>query len=92
MEASVESVIGQAAQESFFPPGLWVITYDSRAVGKGIAMVKAPNAEEADQILTADGMYTGSPQDCLITKTEETVVPPCCGLMAEQTVGFFNDN
>lgn len=24
--------------------------------------------------------------------TEEIVVPPCCGLMAEQTVEFFNNN
>lgn len=46
----------------------------------------APNAEEAN------GMYNGSPQDYLITKTEEIVVPPCCGLMAEQTVEFFNNN
>lgn len=60
--------------------------------GKGIAMVKAPNAEEANQILIANGMYNGSPQDYLITKTEEIVVPPCCGLMAEQTVEFFNNN
>ena len=86
IEASVESVIEQAAQESFFPPRLWVITYDLRAIGKGIAMVKAPNAEEANQILIANGMYNGSPQDYLI------VVPPCCGLMAEQTVEFFNNN
>lgn len=63
-----------------------------RAIGKGIAMVKAPNAEEANQILIANGMYNGSPQDYLITKTEEIVVPPCCGLMAEQTVEFFNNN
>ena len=28
----------------------------------------------------------------IITKTEEIVVPPCCGLMAEQTVEFFNNN
>lgn len=63
-----------------------------QAIGKGIAMVKAPNAEEANQILIANGMYNGSPQDYLITKTEEIVVPPCCGLMAEQTVEFFNNN
>ena len=31
-------------------------------------------------------------QHYLITKTEEIVVPPCCGLMAEQTVEFFNNN
>ena len=55
-------------------------------------MVKAPNAEEANQILMANGMYNGSPQDYLITKTEEIIVPPCCGLMAEQTVEFFNNN
>ena len=91
-ELSVGNVITKAAEESFIPPGLWVVTYDSRAAGKGIAMVKAPDAEEACQILTADGMYNGSPQDYLVTKTEETAVPPCCGSMAGQTVGFFNDN
>lgn len=82
-ELSVENVIEQAAQELFISPGLWVITYDLRAIGKGIAMVKAPNAEEVNQILIANGMYNGSLQDYLITKTEEIVIPPCCGLMAE---------
>lgn len=24
--------------------------------------------------------------------TEDIVIPPCCGLMAEQTVEFFNNN
>lgn len=91
-ELSVENVITKAAKESFIPPRLWVITYDLRAIGKGIAMVKAPNVEEANQILIANGMYNGSPQDYLITKTEEIVVPPCCGLIAEQTVEFFNNN
>ena len=91
-EPSVENVLVGAEKEAFFPPKLWVITYDIRGIGKGIAMVKAPNAEEANQILTANGMYNGSPQDYLITETEEIAVPPCCGLMAEQTVGFFNNN
>lgn len=92
MEASVESVIGQAARESFFSPGLWVVAYDSRAVGKGIATVKAPDAEEAGQILTADGMYNGTRSEYLVTRTEEIVIPPCCGLTAEQNVEFFNNN
>lgn len=47
--------------------------------------------------MTQQGIYispdnivpnNGSPQDYLITKTE----PPCCGLMAEQIVEFFNNN
>ena len=70
-ELSVENVITKAAKESFIPPRLWVITYDLRAIGKGIAMVKAPNAEEANQILIANGMYKGSQQDYIIKKTEE---------------------
>lgn len=86
-----ESIIKEE-EFALLPTRLWVITYDLRGIGKGIAMVKAPNAEEANQILIANGIYNGSPQDYLITKTEEIVVPPCCGLMAEQTVEFFNNN
>lgn len=92
IEASVESVIEQAAQESFLPPRLWVITYDLRGVGKGIAMVKASNANDAEQILKTNGMYNGTQSEYLVTKTEEIVIPPCCGLMAEQNVEFFNNN
>ena len=39
VEVSVENVMVEAEKDSFFPPGLWVITYDLRGVGKGIAMV-----------------------------------------------------
>ena len=72
---------------------LYVCKYNI-AYGNGMVLVAArnPNAEEANQILIANGMYNGSPQDYLITKTEEIVVPPCCGLMAKQTVEFFNNN
>lgn len=78
----------EAERDSFFPPRLWVITYDLRGVGKGIAMVKASNANDAEQILKTNGMYNGTQSDYLITKCEEVVIPPCCGLMAEQVVTY----
>lgn len=91
-EVSVENVMVEAEKDSFFPPRLWVITYDLRGVGKGIAMVKASNANDAEQILKTSGMYNGTQSEYLVTKTEEIVIPPCCGLMTEQNVEFFNNN
>ena len=55
-------------------------------------MVKASNANDAEQILKTNGMYNGTQLEYLVTKTEEIVIPPCCGLMAEQNVEFFNNN
>ena len=69
-EVSVENVMVEAEKDSFFPPRLWVITYDLRGVG----------------------IYNGTQSEYLVTKTEEIVIPPCCGLMAEQNVEFFNNN
>lgn len=74
------------------PTKLWVIEFDIRGIGKGCAMVKAPNANEANQILRANGMYNATPSEYLITKTEEIDTPHCCGLLAEQTVDYFNNN
>jgi len=54
-------------------------------------MVKASNANDAEQILKTN-MYNGTQSEYLVTKTEEIVIPPCCGLMAEQNVEFFNNN
>ncbi len=91
-ELSVENVLVEAEKEAFFPPKLWVITYDIRGIGKGTAMVKASNPECAEQTLKTNGMYNGTPEVYLVTKIEEVVVPPCNGLMAEQNVEFFNNN
>jgi hypothetical protein len=68
-------------------PKIWVITFSIRGKdAKGCAVVKAPNSNEAIKILTSSGMYNGFPKDYLVSLVEEVVVPPCCGLMAEQIV------
>lgn len=85
-EISVENVMAEAEKDSFFPPRLWVVTYDLRDIGKGVAMVKASNARDAEQILKTSGMYNGTQSTYLVTMIEEVVIPPCCGLMAEQNV------
>ena len=91
-EISVENVTVEAGKDSFFPPRLWVITYNLRGVGKGIAMVKASNANDAEQILKTNGMYNGAQSEYLVTKIEEIITPPCCGLMVEQNVEFFHND
>ena len=89
-EVLVKDVMVEDEKNSLFPPRLWVITYDLRGVGKGIAMVKASNANSAEQILKTNGMYNGTQSEYLVTKIEEIIIPPCCGLMAEQNVEFFS--
>lgn len=91
-EVLVKDVIMEDEKDSLFSSRLWVITYNLRSMGKGVAMVKAPNANDAEQILKTNGMYNGTQSEYLVTKTEEIVIPPCCGLMAEQNVEFFNNN
>lgn len=89
-EVLVKDVMVEDEKDSLFPSRLWVITYDLRGVGKGIAMVKASNANDAAQILKTNGMYNGTQSEYLVTKIEEIITPPCCGLMAEQNVEFFS--
>lgn len=67
---------------------LWVIEFNVRAIGKGCAIVKAHKPEDASQILKTSGMYNGNPESYLITKIQEVVVPPCCGLMAEEVITY----
>lgn len=83
MENSIEE-----KELTFVPPKLWVIEFNVRSIGKGCAIVKAHNPEDAIQILKTNGMYNGSQEDYLITKVEEVVVPPCCGLMAEEIITY----
>ena len=91
-EVLVKDVMMEDEKDSLFSSRLWVITYNLRSMGKGVAMIKAPNANNAEQILKTSGMYNGTQSEYLVTKTEEIVIPPCCGLMAEQNVEFFNNN
>lgn len=71
---------------------LWVVVFNVRAKGKGCAMVKASNANDAEQILKTNGMYNGTQSEYLVTKIEEIITPPCCGLMVEQNVEFFHND
>ena len=88
MDIAIEDVLHEAVETAFIPPKIWVVTFNVRAKGKGCVIVKAPNAKEAGNILKTSGMYNGTQSDYLITKCEEVVIPPCCGLMAEQVVTY----
>lgn len=59
-EISVENVTVEAGKDSFFPPRLWVITYDLRSIGKGVAVVKAPNANSAGHPVKDDDIVPHS--------------------------------
>ena len=85
-EESITNVMVENEKDLFFTPRLWNINYNLRGKDKGVAVVKANNAAQAEQILKAEGMYNGSPTDYLVTKIEEIIAPPCCGLVSEQNL------
>ena len=68
-------------------PRIWAISFNIMGGGrKGCAVVKAPNPSDAINVLTSSGIYNATPKAYLVTKVEEIVIPPCCGLMAEEII------
>ena len=67
---------------------LWVMEYEVTGVGKGCAMVKAINPQEAERLLKSSGLYNGYPSLYKVTRIEQVIVPPCNALMAEQVVTY----
>lgn len=67
---------------------LWVMEYEVTGVGKGCAMCKATNPQEAEMLLKSNGIYNGSSYLYKVTRIEQVIVPPCNGLMAEQVVTY----
>lgn len=70
---------------------LWALDFLVHGEGKGVAMVKAPNANSAQAVLKAQGAYNGTPHLYEITRIEEIIEPPCIGLINEQVVEICRD-
>lgn len=68
------------------PMRLWVLEFEVIEIGKGCAVVKAPNPREATALLKAQGVYNGRSMLYEVTRCEEIIEPPCAGLLAEQVV------
>lgn len=68
---------------------LWIIEYNLKNTGKGCAVVKAPNAKRAEEILKTGGMYNGTPSKYEITRIEEIICPPAEDLIAEQNLALY---
>lgn len=64
---------------------IWVITYDMTG-GKGCAVVKAPNAKIAEQILKKEGAFNAYPQWYKIIEIQEVIPSPAPMLLCEQFV------
>lgn len=67
---------------------LWVMEYKVTGIGKGCAMCKAINPQQAEMLLKSNGIYNGSSYLYKVTRIEQVIVPPCNGLMAEQVVTY----
>lgn len=68
---------------------LWIIEYEVRSkITKGCAVVKAPDPNTAQQILKSSGFFNGTPELYSINRIEEIIIPPLCGLVAEQFVTY----
>lgn len=67
---------------------LWVMEYEITGIGKGCAMCKATNAQQAEILLKSSGIYNGSSHLYKVTRIEQIIVPPSNGLMAEQLITF----
>lgn len=65
---------------------LWIIEFEIRNDGRGCAVVKAGNPNEASMVLKSEGLYNGSPIDYRIYRIEEIVPSPETMLICEQIV------
>lgn len=70
---------------------LWVIEFRVKNAGNGCAVVKAPNAKEAEVLLKSEGAFNGVPYLYDILRIEEIVPSPDSMLLAEQIAMFDNN-
>jgi hypothetical protein len=69
--------------------GLWVINYDAPNIARGIAVVKAKSAKEANNILLADSQFNASIEVSNITRTEEIITDGmCANLVMEEWIKY----
>jgi hypothetical protein len=61
---------------------LWVINYDAPNIARGIAVVKAKSAKEANNILLADSQFNALIEVSNITRTEEIITDGMCADLA----------
>lgn len=73
---------------SFISPKIWISEFEVRGIGKGCAIIKAPDADTAIKVLKSSGTYNGTPEAYSVGRTEQIIMPPCCGLVAEQIVEY----
>ena len=71
---------------------IWLIEFDVRYSGRGVAVVKARNAGEAEALLKSQGTFNGSPQNYSITRIVEVIPSPNSMLLAEQIVTWGVEN
>lgn len=65
---------------------LWIIEFEIRNDGRGCAVVKAGNPNEASRVLKSEGLYNGNPVNYMIYRIEEIVPSPETMLICEQIV------
>lgn len=65
-------------------PKLWILEFDITNNGKGCAVIKANNANNAIRILLAGGQYNGTPSSYKVTRVEEIIESPDEMLICEQ--------
>lgn len=68
---------------------LWVINYEVDNIARGIAVVKAKYAKEANNILLADSQFNGSKDVFKIFSTKEIITDGMCAdLVMEEWIRY----
>lgn len=69
---------------------LWIIEFDIKGDGRGCAVVKANNPNEASRVLKSEGLYNSNPINYMIYRIEEIIPSPDTMLICEQVVNKDN--
>lgn len=69
---------------------LWIIEFDIKGDGRGCAVVKASNPNEASRVLKSEGLYNSNPINYMIYRIEEIIPSPDTMLICEQVVNKDN--
>lgn len=65
---------------------LWIIEFDIKGDGRGCAVVKASNPNEASRVLKSEGLYNSNSINYMIYRIEEIIPSPDTMLICEQVV------
>lgn len=69
---------------------LWIIEFDIKGDGRGCAVVKASNPNEASRVLKSEGLYNSNPINYMIYRIEEIIPSLDTMLICEQVVNKDN--